>query len=110
MFPSCFSSRVGNKFSAATLLETRIVLTNRIAKDPLLIIEALVQKGEVHIIPFAESRWQISAEAFVRFGKSRHKAALNFGDCIACATAIQTELPLPFKGNDFSQTDLPPSK
>ena len=56
--------------SAATLLETHMVLTNRI-------------------------------------GKSRHKAAFNFADCIVYATAVQTELPLLYKGKDFSQTDLP---
>lgn len=93
--------------SAATLLETHMVLTNRIGKDALPIIEAFVQRVDAQIIPFAGSHWRLAAEAFVRFGKGRHKAAFNFADCIVYATAVQTDLPLLYKGNDFSQTDLP---
>ena len=50
------------------------------------------------------------AGAFIRFGKGRHKAALNFGDCIVFATAKQTELPLLSKDGDFIQADLPLSQ
>jgi ribonuclease VapC len=48
-------------------------------------------------------------EAFVHFGKGRHRAALNFGDCFAYALAKATGEPLLFKGDDFSRTDLVPA-
>ena len=96
--------------SAATLLETHMVLTNRIGKDALPLVDAFVQRVEAQMIPFTEAHWHLAAGAFIRFGKGRHKAALNFGDCIVYATAKQTELPLLFKGGDFTQTDLPLSQ
>jgi ribonuclease VapC len=45
-------------------------------------------------------------DAYQRFGKGRHRAGLNFGDCFAYALCKATDLPLLFKGNDFSQTDI----
>ena len=50
--------------------------------------------------------WTIAREAFLRFGKGRHRAALNFGDCASYALAKARDLPLLFKGGDFSETDL----
>lgn len=95
--------------SSATLLETYIVLTSRSGKDATALIEVFVAQIGAEIIPFSQSLWPIAAAAFFRFGKGRHKAALNFGDCIVYATARQAGLPLLFRGNDFSRTDLKPA-
>lgn len=57
-------------------------------------------------MPFDAEQAVIAIEAFRRFGKGRHPAALNFGDCAAYALARATGEPLLFKGDDFSQTDV----
>ena len=57
-------------------------------------------------VPFGELHWRAAVEAYSRFGKGRHKAGLNFGDCITYATARLADQPLLFVGEDFSQTDL----
>lgn len=93
--------------NAATLLETHMVLTNRTGKNALPLLEALLQETGAYVIPFTEAHWRLAAEAFLRFGKGRHRAALNFGDCIAYATAQQAQMPLLYKGSDFDRTDVP---
>ena len=92
--------------SAATLLETHMVLTSRTGKDALPLLEAFLRETNSQILPFAESHWRLAAQAFLRYGKGRHRAALNFGDCLAYATAKQTQMPLLYKGDDFDLTDL----
>jgi ribonuclease VapC len=51
----------------------------------------------------------VAIEAYARFGKGRHPAALKFGDCLTCAVARLAGQPLLFVGNDFAKTDLPPA-
>ena len=67
-----------------------------------LFLEAL----EVEVIPFGESHWQAAVEAFFRYGKGRHPATLNYGDCMSYAAARIAGLPLLYVGNDFAQTDI----
>ncbi len=57
-------------------------------------------------IPFGELHWREAVDAYRRFGKGRHPAALNFGDCMTYAVASLTGEPLLFVGNDFGHTDL----
>ena len=58
------------------------------------------------VIPFTESHYGMGVSAWLRYGKGRHPAALNFGDCLAYATARAADMPLLFVGDDFPQTDL----
>ena len=58
------------------------------------------------VIPFTAAHGRVSREAFLRFGRGRHPAALNFGDCLTYAVAKLAEMPLLFIGEDFAQTDL----
>jgi ribonuclease VapC len=60
----------------------------------------------IEIVAFTESQARLAREAFKRYGKGRHSARLNFGDCIAYALAKETGEELLFKGTDFSQTDI----
>lgn len=60
----------------------------------------------VSLCPFGKTEFELSADAFRRFGKGRHPARLNFGDCMAYATSQSTGEPLLFKGSDFSKTDV----
>jgi ribonuclease VapC len=92
--------------SAANLLEAFSVIDRM--DDPLatenfqiLLIEAAIQ-----IEPVTEAQIYIAREAFARFGRGRHPAKLNFGDCFAYALSRETGEPLLFVGNDFSQTDI----
>jgi ribonuclease VapC len=55
------------------------------------------------------SQAEFAIEAFRRFGRGRHRAALNIGDCFSYALAKATDQPLLFKGNDFAQTDIRPA-
>ncbi len=58
------------------------------------------------VVSFDERHWQLSLEAFERYGKGRHPARLNFGDCLSYATAKLAGQPLLCVGNDFAQTDV----
>jgi ribonuclease VapC len=92
--------------NSATLLESHLVLTSRTRQDAMPILDAFTREIGAQVLPFTEAHWRLAAEGFLRFGKGRHAAALNFGDCIVYATARMTLLPLLFKGGDFELTDL----
>jgi ribonuclease VapC len=92
---------------AATLAETGLVLTAKVGKKAQMVLSRLLQETGLVIIPFAEEHWRLAVEAYVRFGKGRHAAALNYGDCLSYAVARLAEQPLLFVGDDFAKTDLP---
>lgn len=92
---------------AATLLETGIVLSARLAIDARGLLARLLQETAIGIIPLTEEHFGVAMEAWLRFGKGRHPAALNFGDCLAYATAVVAGEPLLCVGDDFPQTDCP---
>ena len=89
-----------------TLVETSIVLTSRLRKDSVPVLEKLLRELGGLVLPFEEAHWRLASEAFLRFGKGRNPAALNFGDCMAYATAKAAGQPLLCVGSDFPQTDL----
>lgn len=90
-----------------TLLEASIVLRARLEIDPTPFIDRLLRDFEVEVIPFGEPHWREALTAFARFGKGRHAAALNYGDCMSYAVARLSDEPLLCTGNDFPKTDLP---
>jgi ribonuclease VapC len=92
--------------SAPILLETSIVLAHRLRSDPRLLLGQLLREARISVIPFGEDHAAAAVATFLRFGKGRHPAGLNFGDCISYATAALAELPLLFVGEDFAQTDI----
>jgi ribonuclease VapC len=94
---------------APTLFETTMVMTATSGDAGENMVSAFVAQLAVEVIPFEERHWQVAAEAFGRFGKGKHPAALNFGDCMTYATARVAELPLLFIGDDFAQTDIEPA-
>jgi ribonuclease VapC len=57
-------------------------------------------------VPFGEGHWPVAVDAFIRFGKGRHPASLNFGDCLTYAVARLADQPLICVGDDFAKTDL----
>ncbi len=92
--------------SAVTKLEMGIVMVGRHGPDAGLSLDRLIEHIAATVVPFDEHQAGIARSAFTRFGKGRHKAALNFGDCAAYALAIAEAEPLLFKGTDFSATDV----
>jgi ribonuclease VapC len=89
-----------------TLLETAMVLTTRLGRDARPVIQAFLRRVEAEILPFNEEQLDAAITAFSRFGRRRHPAALNFGDCMSYAVASVTGQPLLFTGEDFSRTDI----
>jgi ribonuclease VapC len=92
--------------SAASLVETSMVSLRLRSPDPIALLDDLVNRTETIVAPVDHEQALLAREAFRRFGKGRHKAGLNFGDCFAYALAKQTGEPLLYKGSDFSLTDI----
>ena len=92
--------------SAMTKLETGMVMIGRSGTAVIPEIDLLLVKIAATIVPFDEHQADIARDAFARYGKGRHKAGLNFGDCAAYALAMLEAEPLLFKGTDFAATDV----
>ena len=91
---------------APTLVEAGIVLSARIGRDAGELIAELVVASDAVVIEFGPGHWREAVSAWWRFGKSRHAASLNFGDCLAYAAARVAGERLLAKGDDFPQTDI----
>lgn len=91
---------------APTLLECGIVLSSRLRMDARGLLARLLQEADATVIPFDESHWAAGHQAWLRFGRGRHPAALNLGDCASYATAALAREPLLCTGEGFAQTDL----
>ena len=88
---------------ASVLVEAAMVAISRGKKNAL---DELIESLNALVVPLDEAIAQQAVIAYERYGKGRHKANLNFGDCLVYATAKYLNLPLLFKGNDFIHTDL----
>jgi ribonuclease VapC len=94
---------------APTLAETGLVLAARLRRDSRDLVVRLLDEFGIVEIPFGDPHWKEAIDAYLRFGKGRHKARLNFGDCLTYAVARLAGEPLLFAGNDFAATDLIPA-
>ena len=94
------------RMSTGNLLETRIVVLARKGDRGLAKLSGLLDAARVEPMPVTQEHVDLALGAFDRFGKGRHPAGLNFGDCFAYALAKALGEPLLFKGGDFSQTDI----
>lgn len=88
------------------VLESVMVLTSRFGTDARPHVYALLRNLGLEIVPLTEEHMEESVSAFLRFGRGRHPAALNYGDCMAYALAVGSGMPLLYKGGDFSLTDV----
>lgn len=95
--------------SAGSVLELCIVASRWRPKDGDRLATALLDQLEIKIVTVDASLSKAACEAFLMFGKGRHPAALNFGDCFSYALAKSRDLPLLFKGDDFAKTDIRPA-
>ncbi len=93
--------------SAATLLETRMVLFARSGDGAVLALDAFLLKSRMIVMEVSPHIADVAFDAYRRYGKvSGHGAALNYGDCFSYALAKHLAVPLLFKGGDFSKTDI----
>lgn len=92
--------------SAGTFLELSIVLEAQIGMEAVRQCDMFFRRARISIEPFTIEQAHLARHAFHDFGKGRHAAGLNFGDCFAYALAKATGEPLLFKGNDFRKTDI----
>jgi ribonuclease VapC len=91
---------------APTLVETALVLSSRMRKNARVLLNEFLREAEVEIISFTRDHYEVAVDAFERYGKGRHSAALNFGDCMTYAVAQISGMPLLFTGRDFLKTDI----
>jgi ribonuclease VapC len=92
--------------SAATLVETAIVIEARVGDVGGRELDRALHKADVKVVAVDVDQAELARHAFRKFGKGRHPAGLNYGDCFSYALAHSTGEPLLFKGHDFSQTDI----
>lgn len=91
---------------APTLVETGIVLTARLGPAARGLLERLIDELDLQEVPFGELHWREAVSAYRRFGKGRHPAGLDFGECMTYAVASLAGEALLFRGEGFSLTDL----
>jgi ribonuclease VapC len=89
-----------------TLAETTIVLSARLKGDARGLLSRFLTEASVATIPFGDAHWGSTVDAWLTYGKGRHPASLNFGDCLAYATAKVANRPLLCIGDEFPRTDI----
>jgi ribonuclease VapC len=92
--------------SAVSVLEAGMITEVRKGEAGALELDNFILRGQIQTVPFDAEQADIARLAFRRFGKGRHPAGLNFGDCAVYALASTRGEPLLFKGEDFSRTDI----
>jgi ribonuclease VapC len=95
--------------SAVTRVELSFVIEGRKGHTGRADLELLLRDGCFDIVSVTPQQAEIAIDAFLRFGRGRHRAGLNIGDCFAYALAAATDHPLLFKGDDFIHTDIRPA-
>ncbi len=91
---------------APTAVEAGIVLTARLGVTGRSLLARFLAEASIDVLPLSAEHWPHAVDAYVRFGKGRHPAGLNFGDCLTYAVARHARQPLLCVGQDFPQTDL----
>lgn len=94
------------RISAATLVEVAMVVVSRLGPNGSRQLKRLLKRLDVVVEPFTGSQAGIAHAGWLRFGRGRHPAALNFGDCFSYALAIERNEALLFTGMDFARTDV----
>jgi ribonuclease VapC len=106
MFIETIEAADSRRLSVATFVEASIIIESRLGAEGLRDLERFVALAGMELVPVDLDQGQIARLAYSRFGKGRHRAGLNFGDCFAYALARVLGEPLLCKGDDFARTDL----
>jgi ribonuclease VapC len=94
------------RMSVANFVETSIVIESRYGAEGLRDLDRFISRAGIELVPVDEEQGQLARSAFSRFGKGRHRAGLNYGDCFSYAAAMFLGEPLLSKGDDFIHTDV----
>jgi ribonuclease VapC len=105
----CLARAADARVSAMSLVEAGMVLESRLGPAGAVQLDDLLLDAELTVVPFDEAQARLAREAFRRFGRGRHPAGLNFGDCCVYALARQRGESLLFVGEDFARTDVLPA-
>ncbi len=97
------------RISVASYVELSMAVENQLGPEGMRQTETFIRRAGIVIEPVTVDQGEHARQAFLDFGKGRHKAGLNFGDCFSYALAKATGEPLLFKGSDFGQTDIKPA-
>lgn len=106
VFSDLLDARPISYCSSVTFVETFMVLSSRIANLSVAGLAAALQTLAIEQRPVDAEQSGLASEAFLRFGKGRHPAKLNLGDCFSYALAKSLQAPLLYKGEDFARTDI----
>ncbi len=96
--------------SAATLVEASIVIEARFGEVGGRELDLLVHKAQIEIVAFDQEQAELARDAYRTYGKGRHPAGLNYGDCFSYALSLARGEPLLYKGNDFDKTPIRPAR
>ena len=105
-FAKVLSTAGNRRLSAGSYTEFQIVAFRRMRHGGHELARDMIDEFRIDIMPVTSAQADLAAEAYARYGKGRHPAALNFGDCFAYALARSLDAPLLYKGTDFARTDL----
>ncbi|MEQ1950046.1 type II toxin-antitoxin system VapC family toxin [Mesorhizobium sp. CN2-181] len=108
-FAAAIDQSASAGIAAPNVVEAAMVLVGRVGPAANTMLDEFLTVAEIRTVPFTADHAAVARQAFLRYGKGRHAAGLNFGDCIAYATAKLEQMPLLFKGDDFRRTDVEPA-
>ena len=108
-FERCIADAPVRLISAVNRVELSLVIEGRKGDRGRADLEALLLEAGIEVVAVTPQQSELAIEAFRRFGRGRHRAGLNIGDCFAYALARATDHPLLFKGDDFAPTDVKPA-
>lgn len=97
------------RISVASFVELSMVVEKQLGPDGMRQAEAFLRRANIGLEPVTVEQGHLARQAFLDFGKGRHPAGLNYGDCFSYALAKALGEPLLFKGNDFGATDIAPA-
>lgn len=97
------------RISAANFVEASVVLDARHGAEGIRMLDRLLEIAAIEVVPVDVQQARLARDGWHRFGKGRHPAGLNFGDCFAYALAMSLREPLLYKGEDFARTDVAPA-
>ncbi len=106
LYETAIAATTPCRMSAANFLEAAIVVESRGGSEAGNELDAMLDLAAIEIAPVTVEHVAAARQAWRRYGKGRHRAALNFGDCFAYALARVAREPLLFKGDDFAHTDV----
>ena len=105
-FNQAIEAAESRSMSVASFVEASLIIESRYGPDGIRDLDLFIAKAKIEVVPVDAEQGHVARTAFRNYGKGRHRAGLNFGDCFAYALAKTLDEPLLFKGTDFVLTDI----